>query len=198
PPTGTRGGAPQGGRFPRSRPLAPGPARRGRQPPPRQLRRSGGVVRDHHLPPGRHGPHGAGDHGSRHPGAGGRTVGGAHAHPDGGHHDPGASAARRTPMMRRASAPRPGISLLEVITAFVIFLLSYVAISDLINQSAQHAALVELQELATVRCQSKLAEVVAGALPLSSQEGMPYDDDANWTWSLQCEHHGQLSGLWNV
>lgn len=101
-------------------------------------------------------------------------------------------------MMRCAPTPRAGVSLLEVIAALVIFLLSYVAISDLINQSAQRAALVELQELATLRCQSKLAEVVAGALPLSSQEGMPYEEDANWTWSLQCEQHGQLAGLWNV
>jgi hypothetical protein len=45
-------------------------------------------------------------------------------------------------------------------------------------------------------CQSKLAEVVAGAVPLTSQSDVPFEEDPNWHWSLDCESN--YPGLWNV
>lgn len=98
-------------------------------------------------------------------------------------------------MIRRT--PRRGISILEVLAALAIFMLSFVAINELINLSLRQAALVQHQEMAALLCQTKLAEVAAGALPLTSQEST-VEEDPNWTWSVQCEQHGQLTGLWNV
>jgi type II secretion system protein I len=101
-------------------------------------------------------------------------------------------------MILQLRKPRRGISLLEVLAAFAIFMVSYVAISELINMSVRSAILVELQELATLKAETKLAEVVVGAVPLSSQQEASFDEDPDWTWSLDCTEHGDIPGLWNV
>lgn len=103
----------------------------------------------------------------------------------------------RVPAPRRRPARR-GLSLLEVLVAVVIFLLAFVAIGELISQSARRAAQVSQREQAALLCETKLAEIVAGAIPLGSQEGVPFEEDPTWLWSLQCEQSGQVTGLWNV
>src|SRR5262249_58077668 len=47
--------------------------------------------------------------------------------------------------------------------------------------------------------QSKMAEVVSGAVPLSSPvSDAQLDEDPNWTWSLQAEQDSNTSLLWDV
>src|SRR5262249_38316390 len=46
-------------------------------------------------------------------------------------------------------------------------------------------------------CQSKMAEILVGVVPLNGQTDAPFDEDPDWTWTLECDQ-GSVSGLWNV
>jgi general secretion pathway protein I len=92
---------------------------------------------------------------------------------------------------------RDGLTLLEVLIALGIFLMSLVAISALVTASADQALEVQQQSQAAQLCQSKLAEVIAGVVPLSGQGDTPFDEDPNWSWSLDAEQ-GDIAGLWKV
>jgi general secretion pathway protein I len=92
---------------------------------------------------------------------------------------------------------RRGFSLMEVLVALAIFLLAFAGISRLVTFASDRALDVKLQSQATQLCQTKLAEVVAGAVPLSSQADVSLDEDPSWTWSLDAEQ-GSVPGLWNV
>jgi prepilin-type N-terminal cleavage/methylation domain-containing protein len=92
---------------------------------------------------------------------------------------------------------RPGLSLLEVLVALAIFLISLVGIFQIITLGGDHARKVADQGHAIQVCQCKLAEVAAGALPLTSQAEAPVEDDPPWEWSLEAEQ-GSVTGLWNV
>jgi general secretion pathway protein I len=97
----------------------------------------------------------------------------------------------------RSSKPRKGLSLLEVIVALSIFLFAIVAIARLVNLGSDLALDVEQRSRATQLCQSKLSEVISGAVTLTSQSDTPFDEDPSWTWSLDCEQ-ASVAGLWNV
>ena len=44
------------------------------------------------------------------------------------------------------------------------------------------------------RCESKLAEVVAGVEPIEDSTNVPFDDDRKWNWSTAIQQ-GELPGL---
>lgn len=96
----------------------------------------------------------------------------------------------------RPASPRRGLSLLEVLVALTIFLLSFVAIGRLVTLASDRALDVEQQSQATRLAQSKLNEVVAGALPLQGASGS-FDEDPDWQWSVDAEP-GSVSSLWTV
>jgi Tfp pilus assembly protein PilV len=104
------------------------------------------------------------------------------------------SIARR---LSRTSSRRAGLSLMEVLIALVIFLSSLIVIGRLIIMGGERALEVKLESYATQLCQSKLAEVSAGAIPLSGQGEMPFDEDPNWVWSLEAEE-ADAPGLWRI
>ena len=83
-----------------------------------------------------------------------------------------------------ADSSRAGISLFEVVLALSIFLGAVVALSQLTNNGMRTAVSARLQTQAVLRCESKLAELVAGVEPLEDVAEQPFDDDENWTWSL--------------
>jgi hypothetical protein len=86
---------------------------------------------------------------------------------------------------------------MEVLVALAIFLLAFAGISRLVTFASDRALDVKLQSQATQLCQAKLAEAVAGAVPLSSQADVPLEEDPSWAWSLDAEQ-GSVPGLWNV
>lgn len=92
---------------------------------------------------------------------------------------------------------RPGLSLLEVLVALTIFLLSLVAISRLVEMGGERALQARERVLAAQKCESKMNEVVAGVVPLQSQGDTPFDEDPDWVWSLECDQ-GAVTNLWNV
>jgi type II secretion system protein I len=93
--------------------------------------------------------------------------------------------------------PRRGMTLLEVLVALGIFLISLVGIIKLVTLGGEHARLAQLNAQAAQLCQSKLAEVVAGVVPLSSQSEVPFDEDPDWLWSLDA-NQGDIAGLWKL
>ena len=90
---------------------------------------------------------------------------------------------RATPISR---ARRRGLSLLEVLMALAIFLISLIGISQLLSDSSHRA--VEAREVgqATILCQGDMAQVMAGVMPMSSQGDTPCDEDPtiNGRWTV--------------
>jgi general secretion pathway protein I len=103
------------------------------------------------------------------------------------------AGARRQPSRAR----RRGMSLLEVLVALAIFLSALIVLGRLVILGGERARDVQGLAQATQLCQSKMAEVVAGVVPLNSQSGTPFDEDPAWTWSLDCSQ-GDIANLWDV
>ena len=97
-----------------------------------------------------------------------------------------------------SKGPRPGFSLLEVVIALAIFLLSLVAIGQIISLASDRALEVQQQDQANLLCQTKMAEVIIGAESLSSSGGFsPFKEDTDWQWRMECDP-ADIAGLWNV
>ncbi|MFL5328033.1 MAG: prepilin-type N-terminal cleavage/methylation domain-containing protein [Gemmataceae bacterium] len=82
---------------------------------------------------------------------------------------------------------RKGLSLLEVLVALTIFLFALIAISKLIDLGSQTAVEMDLRSQGASLAQSKLSEVIAGVVPLSSQSETPFDSDSDWVWTLDAD-----------
>ncbi len=80
---------------------------------------------------------------------------------------------------------RRGFSLLEVLLSLAIFLTAFVALSQLSTNGMRAAVDARLQTKAIMRCESKLAEIVAAVEPLEDVADQPFEDDDSWTWSMQ-------------
>lgn len=94
-------------------------------------------------------------------------------------------ARSRSTARSARSAGRSGISLFEVLLALGILLGSLVALGRLSNSGMNAAVQSRLQTKAVMRCESKLAEVVAAVEPLEDTSDTPFEDDEDWTWSMQ-------------
>ncbi len=97
----------------------------------------------------------------------------------------------------RLVAARRGLSLLEVLVALTIFLLSFVAIGRLVSLASDQAVEVQYQSQGTRLAQSKLNEVIAGAVPLQGASGS-FDEDPDWQWSVDAQQNSDVTGLWTV
>lgn len=80
---------------------------------------------------------------------------------------------------------RAGLTLLEVVLALAIFVGSMAALGQLINTGVQSAVRARLETQAILRCESKLAEVIAGVEALESTDELPFEDNPAWTWSME-------------
>ena len=93
---------------------------------------------------------------------------------------------RVTAANRPARPPqRAGLSLLEVLIALAIFLMSLAAIASLVDFGAERAQAAAMTTLGTRLAQSKLAEVEAGLTPPNSAESGAFDDEPDWTYTLE-------------
>ncbi|MGH3579156.1 MAG: type IV pilus modification PilV family protein [Mycobacterium sp.] len=98
-------------------------------------------------------------------------------------------------MIRRGMAVRrPGLTLLEVLIALAIFLLSLGALLQLVSFAGQQALDAQHRGESARLAQSVLAEVVAGSVPLSGQGDTPFDEDPDYTWSMTSDA-ASVSGL---
>ena len=79
----------------------------------------------------------------------------------------------------RRAAARRGLSLLEVLIALAVFLIAYVGVWQLMNLSSDQAVELTNRNRATQLAQSKLDEVLSGALALQSQGDTGFEDEYN-------------------
>ena len=93
---------------------------------------------------------------------------------------------------------RSGITLIEVIFSLAIFLISLVAIVELVNIGTRTGLDARFQQEAAFLAQSKMAEFQAGVLPLESQNGVFEEDNPIWQWQAECEQMPEVNGLWVV
>ena len=75
--------------------------------------------------------------------------------------------------------------MLEVLLSLGLFLGALAALSQLWYGGVRASVQARLATQAILRCESKLNEVVAGAVPLQSTTDTPFEDDSTWTWSLE-------------
>jgi general secretion pathway protein I len=101
-------------------------------------------------------------------------------------------------MRLRPVNSRPALSLLEVIISLAVFLLSLVGLGHLVTAAGSIAHEAQHRSQAGLLAQSKMAEVAAGAVPLSSQSSVPFDEDPNSTWSLDVQQGSPAANLFNV
>ncbi|MFO0967075.1 MAG: hypothetical protein U0793_16025 [Gemmataceae bacterium] len=100
------------------------------------------------------------------------------------------------PLDRRLCSRRRGLTLFEVVVALFIFLGGMAALYQLIQDSSLRAARINFKAQASLRCQSKLAEVLVGAVSLDSTDFQAFPDNAAWQWRMQATE--QFTGLYQV
>jgi Tfp pilus assembly protein PilV len=99
--------------------------------------------------------------------------------------------------MRLRRAARRGLSLLEVLVALAVFLMSLIGLGFLLSVAGNTAMETQYRIQAAGICQSKLAEVVAGSIPLEGQPEAQFEEDPEYQWSLDVQPGGP-QGLFNV
>ncbi len=80
---------------------------------------------------------------------------------------------------------RSGFTLLEVMVSLAIFVSAFAALSQLYSLGTRAAVDSALQTQAAVRAEAKMAEVVSGVESFEAANGMAFEDDANWSWTLE-------------
>ncbi len=91
-----------------------------------------------------------------------------------------AFSGRRVPGRRC----RRGLTLLEVMLALAIFLISLTAIAQLITLGSRASSDARLDADSTLRAETVLHEVLAGVHPMQSAADTPFTDDPDWHWTL--------------
>ena len=92
---------------------------------------------------------------------------------------------------------RSGLSLLEVLVSLAIFLMSLVALGQLISMGSDMARDVQWLSRGMMLAESRLAEITAGSLPLTSQSETPCDEDQDFSWSVSADAES-APGLYRV
>lgn len=89
-------------------------------------------------------------------------------------------------MIARRSTRRSGMSLIEVLVSLAIFLLSLAAIGSLVDSGSNKALSARYQNTGTRLAASKMAEVEAGVIAVSTGGSGDFsaDGDEGWTWTV--------------
>ncbi len=80
---------------------------------------------------------------------------------------------------------RSGFTLLEVIVSLAIFVAAFASLSQLFTLGSRAAVQAALETQAVVRADAKMSEVLAGVESMEASEAMPFEDDPNWSWTLE-------------
>jgi general secretion pathway protein I len=90
------------------------------------------------------------------------------------------------------------MSLMEVLISLAIFLMSLAVLGQLIGLASDQAIEIQQRSQASQLCESKLAELTAGILPMTSQQETACEEDPNYQWSVMVQAQGQAQGLYEV
>ncbi len=106
--------------------------------------------------------------------------------------------ARGKVARKRETQVRKGLTLLEVVVALGIFLLSSVALYQLFSIGTERALDVQQQATASMLCQREMAKITVGALPLESNSG-EFSEESLAGWQYQIEaSEAEVTNLWSV
>jgi hypothetical protein len=102
-------------------------------------------------------------------------------------------------MMLRQTSRRRALTLLEVVLAMAIFLISIVAIWQLFILGMERASDVKSEARTSLRCQGLLNELIIGSLPLTTSGGYTNfeDEDKDLQWKVEV-NDGPSIGLYEV
>lgn len=91
-----------------------------------------------------------------------------------------------TPQLPAQIAHRRGLTLLEVLLSMAILLLSLVAISHLVDIGSDYAVQAQFQATGTRLAKSKLDEVYAGVVAITTESSGTFEDqnEPEWNWSV--------------
>lgn len=104
-------------------------------------------------------------------------------------------AQPRSPQRRSPSESHGrGMTLLEVLIALAILLMSLAAISELLRQGSRAAVDARTDSQTALRAEAVMNEVLGGVHLMQDVQGTPFLDDPDWQWSLLVLD-GPLSGL---
>ncbi len=78
---------------------------------------------------------------------------------------------------------RKGLTLLEILLALGIFCGALATLSQLAWNGTRATVQARLKTQATIRCATKLNEVLAGIEAMQTCSKVPFPDDNHWTWS---------------
>lgn len=95
----------------------------------------------------------------------------------------------------RSGAPRHGLTLLEVLVSTAIFLGAMTAIMQIMRLGHDSRLSATLDAEAAIRCEAKLAEIVAGVEPLNAVSGERYPGEDNWQFTVDVQDTGHDSLL---
>jgi Tfp pilus assembly protein PilV len=95
---------------------------------------------------------------------------------------------------RRAGSPRRGLSLIEVLLALTIFLMSLIVLGRLVDMGTDRELEARFQTIGTRLALDKLAEFESGARSLE-ETGGSFDgaDDAQWSWTATAQLQDQVA-----
>ena len=85
---------------------------------------------------------------------------------------------------RLTAVSRGGLTLLEIILALTIFFGAMTVLSQLAWNGSRAAVQARLKTQAIIRCEAKLAEVVARVEALAPKTRVPFADNSQWTYSI--------------
>lgn len=108
------------------------------------------------------------------------------------------SLAHAGPVAPSPGSARRGLTLLEVVVSLAIFLFSLAAITHLISLSSQNVMMANLRSQAGLMCQSKLAELLSGAIPFDSSGYASFPENPEWQWKVESQANSDVQGLYNV
>lgn len=98
---------------------------------------------------------------------------------------------------RRSHRRQAAFTLLEMVLALALFLGAITVLAQVAWNGQRAAIQSRLRTVAVFRCESKLSELLSGTEPFQTQQGVPFPDDPNWTWSAVIAP-GQFPELMNV
>ena len=90
--------------------------------------------------------------------------------------------------MYRQSQPNPGFTLYEIVLSLAILMGSLAVIADLVGSGGRAAIGMQRRTEALLLCQTKLARLVAGEIPLTTTEQASVEEspgDEQWLWNVQ-------------
>ena len=93
---------------------------------------------------------------------------------------------------------RRGFSLLEVLVATTIFVFAVVGLGQLLNVCSDQVQETRYTNRAAQLLETQMNRVISGEVSLTSQGDSSFDEDADWTWSIDAQADNNLTNLYRV